>query len=150
MIVEFWEKPGCMGNARQKALLATSGCEIVPRSLPDHPWTRQELSLFLDGLPVNTWFNRSARRIKDGEIDPDTLDTESAWALLLADPILVRRPLVKIGEDRHVGFDLDWIEAKIGHLPSTKRINRVRGEDLNQCPAETTGLKCGDPRPEAI
>lgn len=150
MIVEFWEKPGCMGNARQKALLATSGCEIVPRSLPDHPLTRQELSLFLEGLEVPDWFNRSARRIKDGEIDPDALSADSAWSLLLADPILVRRPLLKIGEDRHVGFDLDWIEAKIGPLPSTERVNRVRGENLNQCPAEATGLKCGDPRPEAI
>lgn len=150
MIVEFWEKPGCMGNARQKALLATSESEIVPRSLPDHPWTQQELSLFLDGLPVPDWFNRGARRVKEGEVDPDSLDAESAYAILLADPILVRRPLLKIGDDRHVGFDLDWIEERIGHLPSNERINRVRSEDLTRCPGEATGLKCGDPRPEAV
>lgn len=150
MIIEFWEKPGCMGNARQKALLATSSCQVVPRSLPDHAWTRQDLSQFLEGLPVADWFNRSARRVKDGEVNPDALDAEAAWSLLLADPILVRRPLLKIGEDRHAGFDLDWIEARIGPLPSTERVQRVRGEDLSTCPAETTGLKCGDPRPETV
>lgn len=150
MVVEFWEKPGCMGNARQKALLATTGCRIAARSLPDHPWTRQELSMFLAGLPVKDWFNRSARKVKDGLVDPDSVDAETAWSLLLADPLLVRRPLLRIGDERHVGFDLSWIEARIGKLPSTERVERVRGEDLEHCPAESTGIRCGDPRPGEV
>ncbi len=146
MKIVFWEKPGCSGNARQKALLATSGIGIEARSLPDHPWTRQELEPFLEGHPVPDWFNRGARRVKDGEVDPDSLDAESALRILLADPILVRRPLLEIDGEKKLGFDLEWIESRIGALPATDRVQRVRREDLESCPGESTGIKCGTSR----
>lgn len=147
MKIEFWEKPGCMGNARQRALLATTGHEIVVKSLPDHKWTREELAPFFDGLPVADWFNRGARRVKEGEIIPEGLDAETAYTILLADPILVRRPLLAIAGERCVGFDLDWIEARIGPMPGTERVKRVLGEDLNACPGSTTGHTCATPAP---
>jgi len=147
MKIVFWEKPGCMGNARQRALLATTGREIEAKSLPDHKWTREELEPFLEGLEVFDWFNHGARRVKEGEVIPEGLDAEAAMKILLADPILVRRPLLQIGEERRVGFDLEWIEARIGQLPNTGRIERLRGEDLSSCPGEKTGLRCGDPSP---
>lgn len=146
MKITFWEKPGCMGNARQKALLAAGGHEIDARSLPDHRWTWEELDAFLAPLPVPDWFNRGARRVKEGDVDPDALGAEEAMAILLGDPILVRRPLLAIGDERHVGFDLDWIEARIGPLPSTERIQRVRSQDLTSCPGDATGVRCGDAR----
>lgn len=146
MRITFWEKPGCMGNARQKALLATGGHEIDARSLPDHAWTAGELAPFLEGLPVPDWFNRGARRVKDGDVDPDALDADQAMAVLLADPILVRRPLLAIGDERHVGFDLEWIESRIGPLPSNERTDRVRSQDLSSCPGEKTGVRCGESR----
>ena len=146
MKIVFWEKPGCMGNARQRALLATGGHEIEARSLPDHKWTREELSPFFDGLAVEDWFNRGARRVKEGEVIPEGLDEEGAYRILLADPILVKRPLLEIAGEKKLGFDLDWIESKLGPLPSSDRVNRVRGEDLTCCPGEKTGVKCGDHR----
>jgi len=146
MRIVFWEKPGCMGNARQKALLATGGHEIEARSLPDHRWTREELAPFLAGLEVPDWFNRGARRVKEGEVNPDAVDRETAYSILLADPILVKRPLLEIDGEKKLGFDLGWIESKVGALPSTERVNRVRGEDLTSCPGEATGVKCGTVR----
>ena len=148
MKIVFWEKPGCMGNARQKALLAQAGHEIDARSLPGSVWTREELLGWLGALPVPDWFNRGARRVKDGEVDPDTIDRESALAVLAADPILIRRPLVELGEIRMVGFDLARIEAVAGPLPETERILRVRSEDLSGCGGHGMGNpRCGD-RPE--
>jgi nitrogenase-associated protein len=146
MRIAFWEKPGCMGNARQKALLATGGHEIEARSLPDHAWTREELAPFFEGLAVEDWFNISARRVKEGEVIPEALDEDGAYRFLLADPILVRRPLLEINGLKKLGFDLEWIEAQVGPLPSTERVNRVRGEDLTSCPGEASGVKCGDVR----
>lgn len=146
MKIIFWEKPGCMGNARQRALLATGGHEIEVRSLPGHAWTRDELSPFLEGLAVPDWFNRGARRVKEGDIDPDAMDSETAYSVLLADPILVKRPLLEIAGHKKLGFDLEWIESKVGPFPSTERVNRVRGEDLTACPGEATGIKCGTVR----
>lgn len=146
MRIVFWEKPGCMGNARQKALLATGGHEIESRSLPGSVWEKEALLAFLEPLPVPDWFNRGARRVKEGEVDPDGVDREQALEILIADPILIRRPLLEIGDAKLVGFDLSRIEALIGALPSTERVERVRGEDLEKCPGDASGVKCGDPR----
>lgn len=143
MKIVFWENPGCMGNARQRALLATGGHEIEARSLPDHKWTREELAPFFEGVPVEDWFNLGARRVKEGEVIPEALDEDGAYRFLLADPILVRRPLLEIAGEKKLGFDLEWIESKIGALPSSERVERVRGEDLTACPGEATGVKCG-------
>lgn len=144
--IVFWEKPGCMGNARQKALLATGGHDLESRSLPGSVWEKESLLAFLDPLPVPDWFNRGARRVKEGEVDPDALTRDEALAILIADPILIRRPLLEIGGTRLVGFDLARIEALIGKLPATERVERVRGEDLETCPGDASGVKCGDVR----
>jgi len=140
--IVFWEKPGCMGNARQKALLATGNHDIESHSLPGSA----DLLAYLDPLPVPDWFNRGARRVKEGEVDPDGVDREQALDILIADPILIRRPLMEIDGTRLVGFDLERVEALIGKLPSTERVDRVRGENLEKCPGEATGVSCGTPR----
>jgi len=144
--IVFWEKPGCMGNARQKALLATGNHDIESHSLPGSVWKRADLLAYLDPLPVPDWFNRGARRVKEGEVDPDGVDREQALDILIADPILIRRPLMEIDGTRLVGFDLERVEALIGKLPSTERVDRVRGENLEKCPGEATGVSCGTPR----
>jgi nitrogenase-associated protein len=148
MKIVFWEKPGCMGNARQRALLVAGGHDVQARSLPDHAWTREELLGFLEGLAVPDWFNTGAGRIKSGEIVPGDLNAEEAIALLVGDPILVRRPLLEIGQARRAGWDLEWIEACAGPLSESDRIRRVRSEDLSACPGDSGGRRCGDPHPE--
>jgi nitrogenase-associated protein len=95
--VIFYEKPGCGGNARQKALLVSSGHEFDVRNLLAEPWTAERLQPFFGSRPVAEWFNASAPRVKSGEIDPGALSPEAALALMLADPILIRRPLLKVG-----------------------------------------------------
>jgi nitrogenase-associated protein len=133
MEIVFWEKPGCMGNARQKALLAQAGHSVVPHSLPGSVWTREGLLEWLDGIPVPDWFNRGARRVKEGEVDPDSVEREEALSILAADPILIRRPLVELAGVKMVGFDLERIESITGAFPDTERIRRVRAEDLSSC-----------------
>lgn len=133
MDIIFWEKPGCMGNAKQKALLTAAGHDVVAKSLPGHSWTREELAPFFEGLEVGDWFNRGARRVQEGEVMPDGVDEETAYKILLADPILVRRPLLQIGEDRCVGFDLAWIEARVGALPGIEGPRKALSAQLSQC-----------------
>ena len=40
----FYEKPGCGGNARQKAILQAAGHEVEAKNLLAEPWTRQRPS----------------------------------------------------------------------------------------------------------
>jgi nitrogenase-associated protein len=111
--VIFYEKPGCTGNARQKALLLAAGHTLDVRDLLAWPWEREELRAFLKGAPVEDWFNRLSPRIKSGEIRPEDYDATEALSLLLQDHLLIRRPLLQVGNRREVGFlsavVSDWI-----------------------------------------
>jgi nitrogenase-associated protein len=112
-IVQFWEKPGCGGNAKQKALLAASGHSVQARDLRAEPWTAESLRPFFGALPVAAWFNRNSPRVKSGAVRPEILDEAEALALMLAEPLLIRRPLMQVDERRACGFDpvlvAEWI-----------------------------------------
>jgi nitrogenase-associated protein len=116
--ITFFEKPGCGGNARQKALLRAARHTLDVRDLLEWRWSAESLLDFLAPLPVSQWFNRAAPRIKSGQIVPEALDAESALALLLAEPLLIRRPLMALGDERMVGFDADKVHAWIGLGPN--------------------------------
>ena len=84
--VQFWEKPGCGGNAKQKALLAASGHTVLAHDLRAEPWTFESLRPFFGTLAVSEWFNRNSPRVKSGAVQPETLDEAAALALMLAEP----------------------------------------------------------------
>jgi nitrogenase-associated protein len=112
--VIFFEKPGCGGNARQKALLEQAGHRLTVHDLFAQSWTAASLRPFFGDHPVAEWFNRSAPAIKSGAIDPAAHDEDSAMAVLLADPKLIRRPLMQVGSRRECGFDVATVQAWIG------------------------------------
>lgn len=66
------------------------------------------------------WFNRNAPRVKSGEVVPEALNADSAMALLLAEPLLIRRPLLEANGRRDVGFDPPRIHAWLGLGVSTQ------------------------------
>ncbi len=115
--ITFYEKPGCAGNARQRALLQAAGHTLERRDLLSESWTRARLLAFLAPLPVPAWFNRAAPRVKRGEIDPDSIDGDAAIAALLAEPLLIRRPLMERPDGaRLVGFETAAVQAFVGLL----------------------------------
>jgi nitrogenase-associated protein len=112
--VTFWHKPGCAGNARQMAVLRASGHVLDVRDLLSEDWTAQRLRSFFGDTPVAAWFNPSAPRFKRGDLRPDTLTEADALAALIADPLLIRRPLLECDGVTIAGFDPDLIAAWIG------------------------------------
>jgi len=110
----FYEKPGCGNNTRQKRLLLDAGHEVIARDLLSEPWTAERLRAFFGALPVPDWFNRAAPRVKSGEIVPEQLDTDTALALMLAEPLLIRRPLMECEGKLIAGFDAERVAAWIG------------------------------------
>ena len=112
--VVFWEKPGCAGNARQKALIFASGHKLDVRNLLTEPWDAGRLRSFFGARPVADWFNRSSPRVKSGEVQPESLDEAAAIALMLADPLLIRRPLMEADGRREAGFEPERVHAWIG------------------------------------
>ncbi len=137
--IVFYEKPGCMNNTRQKILLAAAGHSVWAKNLLTEPWTAMRLRRFFGDLPVTEWFNLSAPRIREGEIDYDRVTETEALLLLLADPLLIRRPLMEVGEECRVGFDPDEVDAWIG-LGKAKV-----GGDLESCPRSHAATPCPAP-----
>lgn len=127
--VIFYEKPGCINNTKQKNLLLNAGHDLEVHNLLTTPWTVERLREFFGTRPIQEWFNPTAPRIKSGEIIPGELDEETALNLMIADPILIRRPLIKVRDVCRVGFDLQQIDSWIG----LKLQDSVK-EDLETCP----------------
>ena len=115
--IVFYEKPGCGGNARQKALLRAAGHTLDTRDLLNWPWTAESLLAFLVPLPVAEWFNRAAPRVRSGEVRPEALEASGALALLLSEPLLIRRPLMQSGDTRMAGFDTGQVHGWVGLGP---------------------------------
>ena len=113
-VVTFYEKPGCKGNLRQKTLLAAAGHTVQAKNLKAEPWTAERLLSFLGKLPVSSWFNPAAPAVKSGEIVPENIGVEHALQMVLANPLLIRRPLMEVGEQKMVGFDVVAVDAWIG------------------------------------
>ncbi|WP_298377109.1 ArsC/Spx/MgsR family protein [Azospirillum sp.] len=111
--VVFYEKPGCGGNARQKKRLEESGHRVEARDLLSAPWTAEDLRPFFGARPVADWFNRAAPAVKTGAVTPEAMDEGAALAAMIANPLLIRRPLLQVGARRECGFDAaliaDWI-----------------------------------------
>jgi len=143
----FYEKPGCAGNAKQRALLERAGHTLERRDLLRAPWTRELLLRFLGALPVADWFNRSAPTIKRGDVVPEVLDREEALALLVADPLLIRRPLMQREDGQTlVGFEVRAVERFVGPLdPDAEAPSLPRS--LEGCAAVAPGPCTGDSAP---
>lgn len=112
--VIFFEKPGCINNARQKKILRHAGHNVIAIDLIKYEWNSSLLLNYFSALPVPGWFNKSAPKIKSGEIIPDNLTREQAIELILEDPVLIRRPLLKAGNEYKVGFDYEAVNQWIG------------------------------------
>jgi nitrogenase-associated protein len=136
--VHFYEKPGCLNNTRQKQLLSAAGHLLVVYDLLQQPWGREpgKLRSFFGDMPVADWFNRSAPAVKQGLVDPNAVSEDEAIALMVAQPLLIRRPLMEVNEQRVCGFDQQQVDAWLGlaALASNK--------DLETCPKQAHAEAC--------
>lgn len=144
----FYEKPGCINNTKQKALLKAAGHDVQARSLLAEPWTAENLRQFFGTLPVSEWFNRSAPTVKSGEVIPENLDAETALTLMIQDPLLIRRPLMQVGDQRSVGFDIKAVDVWIGLQPigtPQGTTEALKQQDLQTCPRTHEDTPCNLP-----
>ena len=136
-IVIFYEKPGCATNAKQKRLLLDAGCIVIERNLLEHGMNLEELSEFLEHLPVVKWFNPNAPKVKSGEINPKQLSAPAALNLLMTEPILIRRPLMVLGGLKECGFDIRKIELFLGK-PLAETVSESCSSTSKPCPEPET------------
>lgn len=118
--LEFFGKPNCLTNIRQRKMLKTAGVELIEYDLLKTSWTESGLFAFLSDLPVSEWFNLSAPAVKTGELVPTSMTATEALKAMCANPILIRRPLLRYqrGYEDDIwyacGFDRKAIEQLLG------------------------------------
>lgn len=135
--VIFYEKPGCINNTKQKALLAAAGHVVDARNLLTEPWTPDRLRQFFGDRPIAQCFNPTAPAIKSGQVQPDRVEAATALALMVQDPLLIRRPLMQVGDRCEVGFDADTVDRWIGLQAvagAQEKRDRLIQQDLETCP----------------
>jgi len=130
--VIFWEKPGCKGNAKQKEILLASGHELDVRNLLTEAWTEETLAMFFSKRPVAEWFNPTNPQVKSGEIVPGQVKAEDALRMMVAEPLLIVRPLMQVGNERLAGFRVDQVHNWIG-----LQLDSVGERDPQNCPCVT-------------
>lgn len=132
--VIFYEKSGCSGNAKQKRLLMDAGHMLIVHDLLETAWTPELLRPFFGQRPVSEWFNRTAPAVKSGCVVPEQLNEAEALAEMMKDPLLIRRPLLQVGEVREVGFDASRVDEWIGLTPLPEHV--WAEADLETCPRQ--------------
>ncbi len=134
--ITFYQKPDCSTNGRQKRMLEAAGHTVNAKDLLTEPWSAERLREFFDQTAVSSWFNPAAPRVKLGEVNPGTTDADTALALMLDDPLLIRRPLVEADGKKCAGFDREPVVSLLG---------RVTDGDDEACSRVTGARPCPEP-----
>ncbi len=77
------------------------------------PFTRAEIEKLLDGKPASDMFSFKSPSFKKLGLAPENLDNDKLLELMLKEPRLVRRPVVRIGRNVYFGADRKKLESLI-------------------------------------
>lgn len=113
-MLHFYEKPGCISNSKQKKILREAGFTLVVRDLLSTPWEKTELRRYFGSKPVAEWFNPAAPAVKEKRVLPHECSADDALNAMLADPLLIRRPLLRRGDWYESGFDWSRLQQQLG------------------------------------
>lgn len=142
----FYEKPGCINNTKQKEWLVAAGHDVKAVNLLKHSWTIESLKQFFGNKPIADCFNKTTPAIKSGEVDPDSFSKEAALKKMIEEPILIKRPLLIIGQRTFLqGFDKEEIQGIISLAPkegAEAEVKELEKTDLTICPKLPTNSSC--------
>lgn len=145
----FYEKPGCRNNNRQKAILELAGHTVEALNLLEHAWSKEELEKYLGDNPVAECFNQAAPTIKSGELNPHGFTREEAIAIMIQQPLLIKRPLMKIGSQHLQGFNTTILKTLINLTPlhyEDEMTTSIEMSDMNSCPHDNN-FSCTTQKP---
>lgn len=124
--MDFYEKVGCINGGKQKNILQAAGNELNCIDILAFPWTKEALLPFVEGKTPDEMMNSTAPAIKKGDIRPAELSFNQAVAMMVADPILIKRPLIVVDEMYIQGFNDPRLKSYLGSWDGR--------EDVITCP----------------
>lgn len=107
--------PKCATCQKAKKWLDAQGISYQPRHIAEENPTAEELTKWhqLSGLPLKKFFNTSGLKYKELKLKDrlPAMSEEEQIALLAADGMLVKRPILVTGDTVLVGFkEESWAE----------------------------------------
>mgnify|MGYP000882002645 CR=1 FL=1 len=85
--------------------------EINERDFFKNPFSRAEIEKLLQGRPASEMFNFRSPSFKKAGIDKGSLTDDDLLELMLKEPRLIRRPVVRVGQEVHFGADSKSLAA---------------------------------------
>jgi arsenate reductase len=79
--------------------------EITERDFFKNPFSRTEIENLLQGKPATEMFNFRSPHFKNLHLERDMLNDNKLIELMLKEPRLIRRPVVRVGEQVYFGAD---------------------------------------------
>ncbi len=131
----FFEKPGCINGDKQKAILRAAGHSLSCINILNYPWSPEKLLGFVAGKEPSEMINHTAPVVKKGEIVPEQLSFDEAVDLMVADPILIKRPLIVVQGLNIQGFTDPRLAPYLGDWDGR--------DDVTTCPNLQT-LSCDE------
>ena len=100
------------------------------RSILDTAWDKPTLEAFFEGLTPEEMINPFSPQLKDGSFKLEEHTKESLIEVMVSTPILIRRPLLQIGEVKLCGFDIEKLNALLKiSMPTPAHINACLSSD---------------------
>jgi len=84
--------------------------QIHDRDFFKNPFARSEIEDLLQGKPAAEMFNFRSPSFKKLNVEREKLSDENLMDLMLQEPRLIRRPVVKIGGKVHFGATSNVLE----------------------------------------
>lgn len=109
MTITFYTKPGCIGGRKQKAYLEGLGYTVEVKSIFEEGFEPSDLASFFGDKPIEEWYNLTAPDVKSGTVVPGSHGEIESLVELCNSPILIKRPLMIIGDLKMSGFDKDLL-----------------------------------------
>lgn len=133
--IQFFEKPGCINGEKQKRILSKAGNVLECINILKYPWCKEELTRFFASNEPSAIMNHTAPAIKKGEIEVDRLQYDEAVSLMIENPILIKRPLIRVDNLSIQGFTDERLLPYLGDWNGE--------EDVVTCPNLQT-ISCDD------
>lgn len=90
---------------------------INERDFFKNPFSRAEIEELLQGNPASEMFNFRSPSLKQLGLEKDKLGDGELIGLMLREPRLVRRPVVRIGDRVYFGANASVLEKLIDPAP---------------------------------
>ena len=98
---------------KAKEFLSQKKTEINERDFFKNPFSRAEIDELLHGKPASVMFNFRSPSFKQLGLERDKLSDNELIDLMLKEPRLVRRPVVRIGDEVYFSADKSVLESII-------------------------------------